>query len=331
MAHTITGALPVGLAGQLQFVKESAYGTAGTLAGTAIPYLSCTLVPNIDIMESAGIKSSSRLKRADFRTVWNKGGSGTLEFELDRTGLERFLKAAMGGYVGAVVTGATIGHTFTMDTLTDDSLTIQAGVPTRLGVVEPFTFVGCVVTGWELSGAAGEYVKLSLDIDAQVSQQTTDINAAQFAVGAPFDWTMVNVKRAGSTLAGVRSFSLKGDNNLNVDRYLADGTGKKATPYEQAQRVYTLEIEAELDAIANTWTPILTDAANAFEIDIIGAVCEAARTYSLIVTLADCRLTGEPPALGSETDMIVPKLSFDVVTNAAPITIVQQNLTAALT
>jgi hypothetical protein len=328
MAHTGTG-LPSGLGGQLMVAKELTYGTY-QVPTIGYPHVSVGLVPTPEMIEPKGIKAGSRVKRSDFRTVWAKGGAGTVELELDRSGMGKLLAACL----GAAATGTPVGgttsklHTITEGELTDDSLTVQAGVPRIDGVIEPFTFLGSVVTDWEISCAVGEYVKMSLGIWSQVARHTDDLAAVSYTVGAPYAFHQTDVKLGGTILPGIRSWSVKGTNPLSTERWLADGTGLPAKPLESGLRSYQLSLEVEWTDITKTWDPILTDAANAFVIECIGAATgDATVKYGFVITASDCRLIGEPPQLSGE-ETLTQQLTYDVVAAATPVKFEYTNMDA---
>lgn len=115
-------------------------------------------------VESAGVIQGRRGIASD---QWAPGAitvEGSLGFELMNRGLGKLFRAMFGGYSTGAESGGKYPHTFTPGDTSDDSLTVQVGVPAVGGTVHPKTAGGVGVTSWELACAAGEIATLNLDV-----------------------------------------------------------------------------------------------------------------------------------------------------------------------
>lgn len=194
-----------------------------TTAGTIVtPTAAAWLVEdgleiNDERVESAGIVQGRRGIASD---QWAPGAitvEGSLGFELLNRGLGKLFRAMFGGIN---TTGAgPYTHTYTPGDTSDDSLTVQVGVPAVGGTVHPKTAGGVAVTSWELACAAGEIATLNLDVVGMnghigsrvvtdgVLNSTTLVTSATAAfsakdVGKPIYGTGIP---AGATIASVTS------------------------------------------------------------------------------------------------------------------------------
>ncbi len=191
--------------------------TAGTIVTpTAFAWLvEDGLEINDERVESAGIIQG---RRGLASGQWAPGAitvEGSLGFELMNRGLGKLFRAMFGG-VNTTGSGPYT-HTFTPGDTSDDSLTVQVGVPAVGGTVHPKTAGGVAVTSWELACAAGEIATLNLDVVAMnghmgsravsdgVLNSTTTVTSATAAfsqkdVGKPISATGIP---AGATIASV--------------------------------------------------------------------------------------------------------------------------------
>lgn len=117
---------------------------------------------NDERLQSAGIVAGRRGPASD---QWAPGATtieGSVGFELMNRGLGKLFRAMFGA---VNTTGAgPYTHTYTPGDTSDDSLTLQVGVPAVGGTVHPKTAAGVGVSAWELACAAGEIATLNLDV-----------------------------------------------------------------------------------------------------------------------------------------------------------------------
>ena len=325
MAHTITR-LPRGDQAQFGIGVEASYGAVQTI-GTffripaggfgvkmsgddAIRFRSAGLVPGLISAPSLG-------------DVMNPSptGEGPVNLEVTRKGMLKLFDWMHGGTTPTPAQqGATTAYLTTFEpglmTAAGKSLTMQGGVPGRDGVVEPWTFVGCKCTGYEVTGDVGGFVTLQADVLAQLAQHTTDL--ATYTAPAeyiPYHWTHAGVvKRAGAAIAGAKSWKFKVDNGLTgADRKLLDATGKIAEPVESSPRSGQLDIEMEWagNTLYDLWA---ADTGSAFVVEYVGAIIATIYPYTLRLTIPDGHIIGEPPVVDG-AEMVSSTVSVEARSN----------------
>lgn len=234
--------MSTGIDAQWGFAPESTYGTAVTPTAF-LPLNSESFKTQIARMESAGIIAGRRVLASNQWAPGDKMSSGDIETDLHNRGLGK-LFTAMFGAVTTTGSGPTFTHTFTPGNLKGKSLTVQFGRPGVGGTVHPFTYAGVKVTSWEISCTAKEIAKLKISGAAKSETTATALAVASYPASIkPMHFNHGAVSLGGSPVK-VKSFTLVGDNALNVDRYfLGDDTMDE--PLEEDLRTYsgTLDLE----------------------------------------------------------------------------------------
>ena len=220
-------ALSSGLDAQFGMVDESTWGTAVTVT-TFLPFLSESMELVSERIESATIRAGDRVQSEDTWALNTKGAAGTIDFELSNRAFGEIWEACLG--TRAITTpggSAPRDHTCTIgDTVVPK--TIQIGRPsTAAGAVQPYTYAGCKVTGWQFSQAIDEMAKISVDWDAQSCVTSTALATASYTANAiQFPFTQCAITVGGSAVAAT-SFTLTGSTGLNTERYQINSTGNK--------------------------------------------------------------------------------------------------------
>jgi len=290
MTHTGTS-LPGGLGSLLSLGVESPYGTAAALT-LSLPIISESLTPAATIIRSQAFRQGRYGPPSEGRAAYSKGGGGSFQIEATTNALGKLLRWINGGSPSNTQQGGGAAYLQTHTTgrmnTAGTSLTLQKGVGRDDGTVEPMTMAGCKCTGWEFACAPDQTATLNFDVDAQIAgHATTDLAAAAYpASNAPFHWDQMVVKRAGTALPGVSSVSLKGDNQLGVDRYRADGSGLKREPVEAAPRTVELSLDVEFGTLAATWDDLISDATQAWIVELVGANIATSYYQTLRFTIA---------------------------------------------
>jgi uncharacterized protein (DUF433 family) len=117
-------------------------------------------------VESAGIIQG---RRGLASGQWAPGSitvDGSFGFELYNRGFGKLMRGCFGGVNTTGPVSSQYTHTFTPGDTSDDSLTVQVGVPSVGGTVYPKTAGGVSVTSWELACAVGEAAAFSFDFVA---------------------------------------------------------------------------------------------------------------------------------------------------------------------
>lgn len=163
-------ALGSGLAAQIGYGVESTPGTVVTPT-IFVPLRSETLTDDRERLESDAIIAGRRVLDDD---MWNGGNAtvgGGVQHDLYDRGIGSLFKAMFGG---VSTTGAgPYTHTFTPADMSDNSLTVQKGVPDVAGTVHPMTFGGMFVASWEIAVQQGAIASLGLTFAGMNAQAGT--------------------------------------------------------------------------------------------------------------------------------------------------------------
>jgi hypothetical protein len=233
-----------GISGQLGLAAESTWGTAVTVT-RFYELLSETLSYEIARIESEGIRADQRVMRSDDWTAGTKRVTGSIELEATTKNMVLLLRHALGSL--ATTGSGPYTHTLTPGSLSGLGLTVQVGRPSSDGTVQPFTFNGCKVTGWEISFELDQTVRFRLDLVAKDQTTATAIATASYTSSNNLlAFTHGAITIAGSA-AKVKSGKIGGKNPLNTDRvFLGDTTVNE--PLENGLREYTFELTCEFES-----------------------------------------------------------------------------------
>ena len=314
MAHTVTR-LPRGADAQLGYKVESVHGTPVTVDSFIRHIPPTGLKPRIGRFESAAAVPGLVTRQSSGDVLYNDGGEGSLAFEVTRKGIGKLLGWMVGGTPGATQQGGTTAylHTFEPGSMqaAGTSLTIQEGLVTYAGAIEPVTYAGCKCASFELSGDPSSIVTASCEVDAQSYTHATDLAAYSApAEHVPYVWTNAAVvKRATAALPAVRSWKFSCANSIASDTRYMDGTGKRIEAVEAAYRDVKLELDVDLADLSKTFDDMVSDTGRAWVVEYVGGVADSAYSYTLRITIPDGYIVSDPPegapADGPSTQSIV--------------------------
>lgn len=311
-------ALPSGLAAQIGIKTESTWGTAVTVDRFA-PLVSESLTEKIARMESGGIIAGARALRSAQWAAGNVDISGSIGLELYQQGMGLWFRHMFGALSTSGAGPYT--HTFTPGDLTDDHFTCQIGKPDVSGTVQPFTFTGCKIMGWELAAKAGELVTLGLDVVGKSLATGTSLATASIASGAgtPFTFKHAAVTIAGGA-ANVKGITMKGVNGLAVDDRRFLGSEFIKEPLEAELREYTAELDMEFESLTQM-NYFRNGTENALVLTI-----DAGSTAKCVIT-TNVRYDGSSPEVQGRglTQLKVPVKCIGPSTDAGAITAVLTN------
>lgn len=234
-----------GLNSQLGFAAETVYGT-GVTPTKFLEFVSESLALEINRLESAGLRSNRRTLASGQWSAGTRSVSGDLEFELSNVGQGLFWLHAMGA---SSTTGTgPYTHTYTPADLQTLFLTIQVGKPFVGGTVQPFTYTGCKIGGWEVSASAGDIARVTYNILGRDETTATALATATYpATYAPMTFVHGSMTLGGAAV-DIREVTVTGDNGLKDDRYFL-GTGLRKQPIESTWRNYTFSAEADFESL----------------------------------------------------------------------------------
>lgn len=233
------------ISAQLGLKAESTWGTA-VVVDRFYELISESLDYDVERLESEAIRASTRVQRSDDWTAGSKTVSGNIELDLST----KNWALLFGHMLGTTVTTGTgpYTHTITPGDLTGKGLTIQVGRPSTDGTVQPFTFNGCKIAGWELSSEVGGLGRVSLDVVGKDMTTATSLATASYtASNSLLSFVHGAVSLAGSS-AKVRSMTISGDNALEAERFFI-GQDTTSEPLEAGYRQYTGTLEMDFESL----------------------------------------------------------------------------------
>ena len=246
------------------------YGTAATI-DRLMPYigdLDFDWEPNdqmSEVIEPGAVANAS----ASYRPT--ESGTGTYNAEMKAKGFGRILKGAFGNGVSTLVSGGVYQQNFTLnDTSTVfDAFTMQAVRKLVDGTDDVHTFIGTAIKSVEFSMDNAGVLKVAFELLARAMSTAiakaslTAITANRFTfagftfnTGTLTEPTTTVLGSCATALVGIRSWSLKVENNLVEDDYRANGAGLMSQP-SVLQRTITGSIEArntaQIQAFRTNW------------------------------------------------------------------------------
>lgn len=317
--------------------KESVYGTAVTVNRFLEFTDAKPFTPDLGIKQGAGIRPGSRVARSGRRVTTIRQATGDISVELFSKGLGLLLEACMGAGASTMVSTGLYQQVFT---LADDlpSHTIQHGIPNADGTINPVTWKGCVVSGFEIGGAVGDIgtLKSTWDVrdwDTSVAYATPSypsggqlftVEKATIFTGALTAPTTTALATMPTPVAGVKDFKLAVSNQVVADRHFAGASGLKAKP-KPGTRQPTLEMSVEYGA---------NDLRDAYlgQVPLGMLIHLSAGADQTQLVLPEIKLNGDLPEGGPDAiaSQAIKADVLDNLTAAQPLWIVTRTSDAAL-
>lgn len=260
--------MPTGtnLEAQLGVKEESTHATA-VVVDRFYPFVSEGITAVRQQVVSDAIISGRLTRDTEQHKVGSQMVSGPVEMDLYQEGTALLWKFALGS-VASVSNAGSAPYTHTV-TLADDvpSFTLQKGVAntTNGGGVTAFTYAGCKINDFTLSGSVGDKAKFKFNVTGGVVETTgTALAAASFSnnTAVPFIFT-----EGSATVAGVavraESFEFTGNNHLTGSRIYAgdtitreqlrearfEGSGKLTVEYEDTDEFAQYRDGTDMDIV----------------------------------------------------------------------------------
>lgn len=224
-------------------IKPESVFKTGITPDRAFEFTSESLAWTPTIVQGEGLRVGSYLPRSDRRVVPAGQGGGDVTMDILSKGFGYWWRACMGAATSTQLdddedTTYQQNHTWANSpaSLTVQKSTVQAG-----GTVDPVTFKGCMVTQFVITFTNAGLVTLQVTLDAADYDTSTGFASLTYADDAQLfhfnNWTVksgtftaptTNTLAAGSSsVAGVRSLTITGNRNPVVDRFNANGAGRK--------------------------------------------------------------------------------------------------------
>jgi hypothetical protein len=206
------------------------------------------------------------------------------------------------------------------------SFTLQKGVPAVDATVEPFTYVGCKLTSWQISVATGGLAKFTLNVDgrnelagagnsdplngsvptlATFAMPTTGLGASVFhfreatlLTGGTPTLTSGVVSLSGATAAAnVKTCDIQHAFGYDTNRVFLNGNGFKSEQIENALRAITGSFQVEWLSSEAMYNAYAADTTTSLELTFTGAIggTTGTNTYLLDIIIPNIKLEGESP------------------------------------
>lgn len=323
-----------GFLGQLGVKAESTYGT-GVTVDRFFEFDSESLAVEVGRVESSAIRAGSRAMRSDRRVPYMMGAAGSFELPVLSKGFGFWLAQCLGTVTtGSPAETVVYTHTGTVGSLTGKMFTAQVGVPQAGGgTITPKTATGGKVKSFELSCAHGEPLKFSADCDFQNLEHSTALATASYPASTELLTFIGGSVTVGGTSVDVRSFNVKVDNGLAIDRRFIRSSALKKEPVEAGHRKIDVELGLDFDSTTHQDRVLAATAAGAQAqvvltcqgLTTIGSTLKPTVTITIPVVMFD----GDTPTVGGP-DLVsesIKGMGLSDGTNS-PITIAYRSLDA---
>lgn len=304
-------AAPGGIGSSIGVAAESTYGTFITPARW-FEFLDESFDYEKVIAQGEGLKGATPVNAANRRVIGTTAGSGDLNLEIPTKGLGLLLSMFMGAsaLTQQAATAAWL-QVHTLTALLGKSLTIQKGVSSALGVVTPYTFLGCKGSKFELHASVGALVTGKFSFDAQDVVTSQSYAAPSYSplsagfvfaggsivVGGSPTFSTTALSTGGTALAQISDFSLMVDRALKNDRYYFNNSGKKAEPIDGKAKI-TIQMKADF---IDTTLPAayMADTDLSVVLTFVGATIASTYKETLQIVLPLVNFNGELPKINS--------------------------------
>jgi hypothetical protein len=262
--------------------------------------------------------------RSDRDDTISLGATGSIEFDLLNKGAGLLLQHVLGSTSGPTQLGATSAYRSTFAT-TDigptGSSTIQVSRVDSGGTLRPFTYEGCVATGFNIAQDLGSNLSFTLNFDAENEQTSTGEATPAYPSSAdPFNYTQAVIAIDGSAATNFTSFSLDGDLAMDTARRFLNGSATKSQPKRSGVPSYTGTITAEFASLTD-YNKFVNGTEFSINASWNGAEIASPYNFECVISIPVAKFTGSTP-VASLDSLTTVDLPFTVLDNgsSAPIT-----------
>lgn len=371
MAYPITGS---GISAQILAVAETTFGVAPSLsAARSYEFKNETLELKKNTVQGEGLAAGHLYDRTKRRVLTTYDVSGAIVMDLPTRQMAFWLQYMVGSFGQSLATPTQIsssgiyqsvhqgvGGIQTTGGLLGHSLCIQKGVPDVSGVVDPFTYVGCKISDWELKCATSAIAELTLTFDARNelagAGNTDPLNgsvptlqswagpptsglgeslfhfreATVYTGGTPTN-TAGTISLAGSTAAGnIKDVDIKHTVKFDNARYFLGSSGFKAEQIENGFRAISGSFTVEWLSGESMYNAFAADTTTSLELNFVGATVSG-QTYLMQVIIPNIKLDGESPKVSGPA-VITQSVSFTGLDDetTVPIQVIYQSEDTAI-
>lgn len=251
-------AIPSGLGSQIGAKKETVYGTPVTV-DRFFEFSTESIAFDKNYRQSTQLRAGRVYPSASRRRATTRQAAGAINMDVPTKGFGFWLDLLHDLVPTVVQQGTTIAYKQTHDigrSPSSKSATIQKGVPTTEGVVEAFTYPGCMVTTWTLAIDVNGVVTAALNTDSQ-DELTSDSGGPALAIPSypsdlrDFGFEEGSLSIGATQIAVVRQATINGGPPRKIDRFFLGTSGKKKKPLPNAYATGEASFVAEFDGMAH--------------------------------------------------------------------------------
>lgn len=304
---------------QVGFGAESSVGTAVTPT-RFLEVLDENVVLTIDRVESKALRVGRRVLDTSGWAAGNKDVTGDVTFEVRSAGFGLLFKHMLGKNTTTTPGGATNRRLHTAEVSGTDGLGLTTEIVRTdiTGTKHAFTYSGCKIDNWSLTGALSDFLQLKVTLDGQNESVAASAGTtASYPTGIPYVFTGATVTLAGSS-ADVTGFTLNGDNGIAKERYFL-GSGVKKEQVESSMRSYTGTFDVEWSGLTQYNRFINgTTASLVFKYETASAI-EGSTKGSVTVTCPNVRFDGVTPVGGGQ--IVTQSVPFVALADSTDLTV----------
>jgi len=303
----MTTGIPTGLGATLGFAAEVTPGTFVTPARW-FQFEKESLKLKKKAIQGQGL-NGSLFELASRRVYTNRQVAGAIPFDITDRSFGLLLKNMLGAVaLGAPASGVTL-QTHTPAALVGTSMSVQVGRPSTDGTIQPFSYRGLKVIDWEIACAVEQGAKLNLTFDGWDETTATAYTAPSFLAANPLTFAggsvlvggtvsttagITTVAGSPTTLATVKSASVKGQNPLDTSRFFL-GSSVKKEQLDNGFRKITGQMDVEFGNLTDVYTAFSADTATAIQLNFVGPVIGGALHSFLNVLIPVAFFEEGPP------------------------------------
>lgn len=332
-----------GLAAQVGIATEAVVGTPVAVTTFTRFNPGETLERRPNFVQGKGLPASSGglAPLAARRLETSHDAGGGIQIDAPTKGLGKWLQHMLGSYAAtAAQIAATTAYRQIHNLAVPDgkTFTLQKGVPSTDGTLNPLTFSGCKILDWTLTSGPNAIATIDLTIDAidvqpsgagPLGLQTAsyDATTGEFA----FHQLQVAIASAMTVVSGlwtptapaspgvVRQVSLKGGFPRDNTRWQAGSTTKAEALANDYQPI-TGQLDVDFASMA-LYNEFATNVSTVLQFTFLGALIAAGNFYTLQFTM---------PAAFLESGSSPKVASNGVVTSSYPFTALDDGVNGVL-
>jgi hypothetical protein len=282
----------------LLYGQETTYGTAATLT-KAYEALSDPWKLRQEYMETRGFRAGIQAMSSARTFPVKQGAEGSIAVDVQNKAMGLLLRDMFVTTTGPTQQGGTTAWQSTHATGAGGpttSATIQMIRADVGGTTTPFTHLGCMCTGWELSQEVNGKLNVTASYDAQDVTTATAAGTPAYASGADlttFHWGHCSVT-VNAVAVDQRRIQLSADYKQATDRRFLRASYLKKKPTSNELPAYSGELEGEFESTTH-YDRFVSGAVVPAVFKWEGATISGAHKFTFQVDLPAIQYRGESP------------------------------------